>query len=228
MECVGSGPRLHEIRGAMRTCKDRGKTMSSFQVVTSPADRQALLRYARAVARHALGGRGEPPSKPNVAAPFGGAFVTFWNGSRLRGCMGTFAPVGDLADTIAYVTRLSLEDPRFRNDPITAEELPALTIEVSILSEATPTRDPASLIPGRHGIIIRRGGRSGCFLPKVAEERGWSAEEFLSQCCVMKAGLPADAWRDPETEVLLFEADAFSESRPGGDGNDPAGQPMKP
>jgi len=40
-------------------------------------------------------------------------------------------------------------------------------------------------------------------------ETGWSKEEFLSYCCAHKAGLAADAWKDPETEVYLFTADVF-------------------
>jgi AMMECR1 domain-containing protein len=31
---------------------------------------------------------------------------------------------------------------------------------------------------------------------------------FVSHTC-LKAGLPADAWRDPETELLVFEAQVF-------------------
>jgi len=46
-------------------------------------------------------------------------------------------------------------------------------------------------------------------LPQVATEAGWSKEEFLSYCCAHKAGLPADAWKDSETEVYLFTADVF-------------------
>jgi AmmeMemoRadiSam system protein A len=127
--------------------------------------------------------------------------------------MGTFAPTEDLVTTLEEVTQSSLTDPRFASNPITAQELPELDIEVSVLTAPEPTDDPAGLVPGRHGILIRRGTRSGCFLPKVASERGWSAEEFLSHCCTMKAGLPADAWRDPKTHVQLFEAEAFSESQ---------------
>jgi len=46
-------------------------------------------------------------------------------------------------------------------------------------------------------------------LPQVATETGWSKEEFLSYCCAHKAGLPADAWKDPETEVYFFTAEVF-------------------
>jgi AMMECR1 domain-containing protein len=59
------------------------------------------------------------------------------------------------------------------------------------------------------GIYIKRGCASGCFLPQVATETRWSKEEFLSYCCAHKAGLPADAWKDPATEVYLFTAVVF-------------------
>jgi len=62
---------------------------------------------------------------------------------------------------------------------------------------------------GTDGIYIKRGHASGCFLPQVATETGWSKEEFLSYCCSHKAGLAPDAWKGPETEVYLFTADVF-------------------
>ena len=180
----------------------------------SDQNRRELLQWARETARRILekAPPGCQPPSSRIDGRFGGAFVTFWSGRDLRGCVGTFAPTSDLAATIAEVTRLSLADRRFEGDPITEAELPNLKIEISILTDPQPTPDPLSLEPGTHGIIVRRGGRSGCFLPRVASERGWSAAQFLSNCCTMKAGLPADAWRDSETEVLLFTADSFGES----------------
>ncbi len=143
--------------------------------------------------------------------PHGGAFVTLKNRSRLRGCMGTFAPRDTLAETVASAARSAARDPRFTDSPVTAAEMGGIRIEVSILSEPRPTDQPEALEVGKHGIWIRRGMASGCFLPQVGGERGWSAEEFLSNCCSMKAGLAADAWKDPETEVLLFTAEIIAE-----------------
>jgi uncharacterized protein (TIGR00296 family) len=91
------------------------------------------------------------------------------------------------------------------------DELPGLRIEISVLSPMVRTTDPLSLIPGVHGVYIRRGGRSGCFLPQVAAEQKWDRETFLARCCEDKAGLPPDAWKEPETEVYLFGAEAFEE-----------------
>ena len=55
------------------------------------------------------------------------------------------------------------------------------------------------------------GGAGGCFLPEVATDQGWNAEEFLTQCCSGKAGLSPDAWRDKKTQVLVFTSEKFSE-----------------
>lgn len=175
---------------------------------------QRLLRFVRDTAKRLLSESVDNAADAlRIEGTFGGVFVTFWRGDKLRGCVGRFARTSDLPTTVQEVTESSLADRRFETNPITAEELPALTIEVSILSDTVLTETPLSLIPGVHGIVIQRGAKSGCFLPKVAADRDWSAKEFLSQCCTLKAGLPRDAWRDPETEVWLFTAESFAESR---------------
>lgn len=187
--------------------------MSSFQVIESARQRKCLLQLARDTAQRAL--EGLPLASHDqltIEGKAGGLFVTFWKGKVLRGCMGSFRTTDDIPTAVVEVTRNSLHDPRFTSNPITAEELSDLTIEISVLSTAERTLDPLSLKPGQHGIIVTRGTHSGCFLPHVASERGLSAEKFLSMCCTMKAGLPADAWKDEKTEVRLFESDSFSET----------------
>jgi AmmeMemoRadiSam system protein A len=100
-------------------------------------------------------------------------------------------------------------DPRFFADPITPRELDHLDVEISVLSPLERTDDPLSLRLGVDGIYIKKGRASGCFLPQVATETGWSKEEFLSYCCSHKAGLAPDAWKDPGTDVYLFTAEVF-------------------
>jgi len=41
-------------------------------------------------------------------------------------------------------------------------------------------------------------------------EHSFNAQRFLEETC-RKAGLSTDAWRDPETTVLAFTAEVFSE-----------------
>jgi AmmeMemoRadiSam system protein A len=176
------------------------------------AQRQTLLRIARDAVEAAVGGT--PPAKHQPDDPalhaLCGCFVTLKNRARLRGCIGQFISDRPLAELVAEMARASATgDPRFFANRITARELSELDIEISVLSALERTQDPLSLQLGTHGIYITRGGVSGCFLPQVATETGWTAEEFLSFCCSHKAGLPADAWKDPETEVYLFTAEVF-------------------
>ncbi len=179
----------------------------------TPQQRTELLRIARGAIEHELGVSTQPPTT-NLDFPrdFGGAFVTLKRAGRLRGCMGTFRPLGSMVETVDHVARISSrQDPRFLSNRVEADELPAIRIEVSVLGTPTPTDDPASLEVGKHGVLIQQGSASGCLLPQVATERGWDAEEFLSQCCAGKAGLAYDAWRAPDTEVQLFTAEIISE-----------------
>jgi AmmeMemoRadiSam system protein A len=146
---------------------------------------------------------------PELNAPCG-CFVTLKNHGRLRGCIGQFTSDSPLIELVAEMAKASATgDPRFMADPITAGELKQLDIEISVLSPLQRTDDPLSLRLGVDGIYIRKGCTSGCFLPQVATETGWSKEEFLSYCCAHKAGLAPDAWRQAKTEVYLFTTDVF-------------------
>lgn len=186
--------------------------------------RRRLLRIARSAIETAVlnGGRGDPafvpPGQPPddadlSALPRCGVFVTLRKGERLRGCIGTFDALEDLLPTLRRIAVAAAQDPRFRATPISARELAEISIEISLLSPMRRLANPMDLVLGRDGIYIRRGSRSGCFLPDVAAEQGWDKAEFLSQCCAHKAGLPPDAWRSAETEVSVFSVEKF------GDGN---------
>jgi len=146
---------------------------------------------------------------PQLNAPCG-CFVTLRNKGRLRGCIGQFISEAPLIRLVAGMAKASATgDPRFMTDPITPDEVNKLDIEISVLSPLKRTDDPLALELGTHGIYVKRGYASGCFLPQVATETGWGKEQFLSYCCSHKAGLPPDAWRDPDTEVYLFTAEVF-------------------
>ena len=172
--------------------------------------RRMLMGLARGSVEAAV--RGEDPPSDAVDHPElqgeQGAFVTLKTAGTLRGCIGRFTAEQALWKTVREMAVASAtEDPRFWGNRLRPAELDALDIEISVLSALERTDAPLELELGVHGIYIRRGGSAGCFLPQVATETGWSKEEFLSHCCAHKAGLPADAWQDPETEVLLFTAE---------------------
>lgn len=180
----------------------------------SPATAKSLLELARAtIAAHLAGG--PPPVVPELAdepAEFGGVFVTLRVGGRLRGCIGRFHPDGGLAQTVQAMAVAALGDPRFRDMPILLGELGRLRIEISVLSPMVRTTDPLSLEAGVHGVYVRRDMCGGCFLPQVASEQKWDMLTLLSRCCADKAGLPADAWKDPQTEVYAFTCEVLAEA----------------
>jgi AmmeMemoRadiSam system protein A len=176
----------------------------------TPAERAALLGVARAAIRHhlGLGPRPEIPETGGLAAPRG-AFVTLHRRGDLRGCIGRFEPDRTLGRTVAAMAVAAAnDDPRF--PPVEPEELEEVEIRISALGPRRPLPDPSGLVVGEHGLVVQRGWQRGALLPVVAVERGWDAPTFLKHAC-LKAGLPADAWRDPDTSLEVFGAEEFGE-----------------
>lgn len=139
-----------------------------------------------------------------------GAFVTLNKHGELRGCIGNMVGRGPLYLTVRdMAVEAATGDPRFA--AVELPELKDIEIEVSVLSPMERLDSADKIELGKHGVLIRRGGRSGVFLPQVATETGWTKEEFLSNLCAHKAGLPADAWKDKSTEIYIYTAEVFSE-----------------
>ncbi len=135
-----------------------------------------------------------------------GAFVSLHKYGQLRGCIGHFGEDVPLHEIVAEMAcAAAFEDPRF--SPVRREELDDIDIEISVL---TPMRRIQSLDEfklHRHGIYIRKGYRSGTFLPQVADEVNWTKEEFVGHCSRDKAGLGWDGWKD--AELYVYEAIVF-------------------
>jgi MEMO1 family protein len=138
-----------------------------------------------------------------------GAFVTLHKHGDLRGCIGYIVGIKPLYLTVREVAEsAALRDPRF--DPVRPSELKDLQYEISALSVPRLITDVNEITVGVHGIIIRKGYHQGLLLPQVATEYGWDRATFLRQTC-RKAGLPPEAWKDPDTEIEIFSAEVFGE-----------------
>lgn len=139
-----------------------------------------------------------------------GAFVTIHNKGNLRGCIGMIEAREPLADTIIEMSiEASRNDPRFM--PVEPGEIKDLDIEISVLTPKRRIKSIDEIELGKHGVIVKRGFAGGVYLPQVAVETGWSKEKFMESLCSGKAGLPADAYKDPKTEIYVFEAEVFGE-----------------
>jgi len=174
---------------------------------STPRTTQNWAALAREVIEHSVRGtdpsRTTPPVVEGAPPEHGGVFVTLRKRRRLRGCMGSLDTSLSLADAVRSAARAAAaEDPRF--PPVAIGELADVSISVSILSRPRPMRSIEELRIGTHGILVRRGVARGLFLPQVAVEHGLDPVSFVSRCCKEKAGLNADAWRQPDSEVLLF------------------------
>jgi AmmeMemoRadiSam system protein A len=175
-------------------------------------ERKLLLKEAREAIEAGLrGGRPAHGAGQGALAGHHGAFVTLTRDGRLRGCIGFVVAQQPLLETVREAAQAAaFHDPRF--PPLRPSELPEIRLELSVLSVPRPVTSLEEIQVGRHGLIVRRGPRSGLLLPQVATEYGWDRDTFLSHTCT-KAGLPEDCWREPGTEIEIFGAEVFGEGR---------------
>jgi AmmeMemoRadiSam system protein A len=176
----------------------------------SEPDRRRLLLLARQAISEAITRKKLPAviSHDGVFAEHRGVFVTVHVRGELRGCIGTTEAGEPLADAVVRCgASAALQDPRFA--PIRAEELPAMQIEISVLSPLANLR-PDEIEIGRHGLVISDEAHRGLLLPQVAVEHNLTREGFLGETC-RKARLPRDAWRLPSTRLQGFTCEIFAE-----------------
>ncbi len=140
-----------------------------------------------------------------------GAFVTLHRKGELAGCIGNIEGRGALWKTIQEMAEAAaFRDPRF--PAVRTDQVDQLQIEISALSPLRKIDDIEEIEVGKHGLYITSSYASGLLLPQVATERNWDRLTFLQHTCI-KAGLPGDAWKKPDTSIYVFSADIFSESQ---------------
>ena len=166
---------------------------------TVPTDTKGrvLLRLARDAIASAFGHTPAPlPTDAWLQEP-GAAFVTLTRDGELRGCIGSLEAHRPLIDDVrANARAAAFHDPRFA--PLSARELDAVRVEVSLLSPLQPIAfaDEADAIaqlrPGVDGVLLEQGLNRGTFLPQVWEQLP-EPRQFMAHL-KMKAGLPPDFW----------------------------------
>ncbi len=139
-----------------------------------------------------------------------GIFVTLVRGV-MRACKGQLA--SNKGASVGYIlteVARAAASRDLRLPSITEDELPYLKVDISFvhnvqtLAQNGPDRAEAIQV-GTHGIHLRRERKKkSILLPQVAVENRWDARTFLEQASAA-AGLPKDAWMDPQTVVKTFE-----------------------
>jgi AmmeMemoRadiSam system protein A len=184
-----------------------------FSVTRS--EKTLLLGIARrtveSVVRTGRPPRLDPSQYTGICLRHCGAFVTLHQDGDLRGCIGMFEADAPLWQTIREMAEAAaFRDPRF--PPVREADLTRIDFEISVLSPLRKVSGPGEIVLGRDGIYIRKGSRSGTFLPQVARETGWSLEEFLGHCSRDKAGIGWDGWKT--AELSTYTAEVFGEKDP--------------
>jgi len=138
-----------------------------------------------------------------------GVFTTLTEGGALRGCIGFTSPTKPLYMMVRDTATLAaLRDPRFT--PVTANDLPKLSYEISVLSLLRRVTDFEQIKVGRDGLIVKNGNHEGLLLPQVPVEQNWDRQTFLEQTC-RKAGMDTNCWKDENTDIFSFTAVVFNE-----------------
>lgn len=192
--------------------KDESKANQENSFNLNESEQKELLRIAKiAVEKIVNSGKKYEFSEENLGSLIQdrGAFVTLNKNGQLRGCIGYTAPIQPLCFTVRDVAiQAAINDRRFT--PVKESELPYISYEISVLSPFRKVIDINNIHIGEHGLLIQKGTTAGLLLPQVASEYKWDRITFLEQTC-RKAGLPANAWKDEETDIFKFSAFVFSE-----------------
>ena len=169
-----------------------------------------LLSIARAAIEAPYAPDPREWSEAWLRAP-GASFVTLHLGGELRGCIGSIERRRALGDDVAHNARAAAyRDPRF--PPVTADEMPRLDVEVSVLSPRVPlevygeAEAVAAMRPGVDGIYFEFHDLASTFLPQV-----WKSlpdpMEFLGELR-RKAGLPARFWH-PDVRLSRYTVEKY-------------------
>ena len=173
-------------------------------------DKSALIKLAReALTKYIIEKKiiSYTPTNPRLLI-HSGAFVTLKKHGNLRGCIGYIEPIAPLYQTVMQAAVYAATQD-FRFEPVNADEIKSLEIEISVLTPLKRITNPDIVTVGKHGLVIAQDGKKGLLLPQVPVENNWPRQTFLQQAC-LKAGLPPTAWKEG-AEIYIFEAIVFRE-----------------
>lgn len=182
--------------------------------VKEPALPDTLKQYLLTLARECLSASvnnlpiPSPEKIEGIANENRGCFVTLTMNGSLRGCIGYIDPIMPLYKAVIENARnAAIRDPRF--SPVTKNEVPSITIEISALTipKELTYKDSNDIIsklkPQIDGVILQKGHYQSTFLPQVWVQLPEKIQ-FLEHLA-MKAGLSRDDWKTANYKVYTVE-----------------------
>ena len=187
---------------ASSTAADREGAAAASRAARSRRRLSALRPRRPARPRPALRRRRGAPSCPSTTGT--ASCAAAWASSARSGRSG---------ETVARMAvAAATQDGRFARSPASELDGPG---DRDLGAGAAVRCAPRRWRSGRHGLLLRLGGRSGVLLPQVAVEHGWDREEFLAKTA-RKAGLPRGrlaASRTPRSSPSRRRSSASSSGR---------------
>ena len=196
--CTFEGGGRDDSRRFLESYKEKERA----RLAAIRAAEDEYVRLARASVEHYVrtGRRLEMPEglPDDMTRRRAGIFVSLHEDGRLRGCIGTIAPVTPCVaqEIIDNGVSASSRDPRF--NPVEPEELDKLVYSVDVLEPPEKVSSPSQLDVKRYGVIVTRGGRRGLLLPNLD---GVNSVDEQIAIAKQKAGI---AQRE-EVELERFE-----------------------
>ncbi len=186
--------------------------------------KQAMAQYGYGLldAHFGLGPRPAPPDIDLGGYGYERLYLTFYHDGRTRASQSGAAPE-DAPDRVVRDIEIAVDrcinDARF-GGPTTADEAPETRLVFNFLRNQIrlPGHGLQALQRhidlGIHAIRVRRGKKSAFFKDSVATSRNLSHKVLIERLC-KKAGLPAEAYLDPRTEIVRYDSDTFRTDRAG-------------
>ena len=170
---VGYGVCTYEVEGR---APERDFLRQDEEKIADEAKRRkesedAYVRLARQTIEAYVGERKQisiPKDLPEeMYESRAGVFVSLKEEGRLRGCIGTIAPVQKniAEEIIANAISASTKDPRFH--PVQSDELDKLVYSVDVLGTPEAITSPDELDVKRYGVIVTKGRKRGLLLPNL-------------------------------------------------------------
>ena len=194
-EVEGRAPERDFLRQYEEKIADEAKRRKEFE--------DAYVRLARQTIEAYVGERKQisiPKDLPEeMYESRAGVFVSLKEEGRLRGCIGTIAPVQKniAEEIIANAISASTKDPRFH--PVQPDELDKLVYSVDVLGTPEAITFPDELDVKRYGVIITKGRKRGLLLPNLD---GVDTVEDQITIAKQKAGIST---YDDDVQLERFE-----------------------
>jgi hypothetical protein len=119
-------------------------------------------------------------------------------------------PEGSVYDVVrnaAYVA--AFNDPRY--NPIGMHQTVEMKLRLYLIGNLRRMSSIDDFEPGQNGVWISHGSVSAKVFPGEMDT-SLKKEDVLGRIC-LKAGLFSDCWKDPNTEIRVFDIQIFEEER---------------